>query len=89
MHFCLDLEELKNCKTELSIKSHIESFETLYFYDQCKNFLYEYIKTIRHLVFWEKNARSHIDVLNKNFKNTKVCFYNLEGFKNLLPFYKI
>ena len=80
MHFCLDLAELKNSKSELSIKSHIESFENVYFYDQCKNFLYEYIKTIRHLVFWEKNARSHIDVLKENFKNTKVCFFILKQF---------
>ena len=76
MHFCLDLEEMKNCKTELSIKSHIDSFETAHFYDQLKKFFDENIQTIGHLVFWEKNARSHIGVLKENFQNTKVCLFN-------------
>ena len=52
MYFCLDLEEVRNCKTELSIENHIEIFEITYFIDKFEQFLKDYIKTIGHLLFW-------------------------------------
>ena len=74
MHFCLDLEELKNCKTELSIIDHIEVFDVAYFFDVFKQLLKDYIKTIGTLVFSELYSKdeNYIDFLNKNFQDIKV-----------------
>ena len=74
MHFSLDLEELKNCKTELSIIDHIEIFDVAYFFDEFKQFLKDHIKTIGILVFLEclSTDKNYMTFLNRNFKDIKV-----------------
>ena len=75
LYFCLDLSELKNCKTEMRINSHLKSFENIYFFDEFKPLLNDYIKTIKNLALWEHCLKNYrlVDLLNK-FQNIKVCF---------------
>ena len=74
MHFCFDLKELKNCKTELSIVNHIETFKTANLYKELNQFLKDYIKTIGTLVISESYSKdeNYKDFLNRNFQNIKV-----------------
>ena len=77
VYFCLDLTELNNCKTELSIDSHINFFENAFFFNEFKQFLNDYIKTIKNLIFWEHRSKDYhiVDFLNF-FQNIKVCLFN-------------
>ena len=73
VYFFMDLEELKNCKTELSINSHINNFETAYLYNESKQFLIDYIKTIKQLVFWESGSKNNqLMDFERNLQNLKV-----------------
>ena len=76
-YFCLDLKELKNCKAELSINSHIEEFENLYFFDKLKELFNDHIKTIKTLVVSEQSLKNYhlVDFL-RIFQNIKVCFFH-------------
>ena len=76
VYFCLDLTELKSCKTEMSINSHLKNFENAYFFDEFKPLLNDYIKTIENLVFWEHKLKNYrlVDFFKK-FQNIKVCLF--------------
>ena len=69
----MDLEELKNCKTELSINSHLKHFETVYLYEESRQFLKDYIKTIENLVLWDNESKnSYLKDFRRNLQNIKV-----------------
>ena len=75
VYFFMDLEELKNCKTELSINSHIKNFDTAYFYEESRHFLKDYIKTIGNLAFLENGSKSnYLMDFRRNLQNIKVFF---------------
>ena len=72
----MDLEELKNCKTELSINSHLKHFETVYLYEESRQFLKDYIKTIENLAFWENGSKNnYLMDFRRNLNSIKVFFF--------------
>ena len=76
VYFCLDLTELNNCKTELSIDSHINFFENAFFFNEFKQLLNNYIKTIKNLFISEFCLKYyHLEDFLKIFENIKVCLF--------------